>query len=348
MKDLFRKDRFANLTTVDAEKSATGPYYSEAFVYHYNSFDKGPTKMFEERLMHCYAPRSYMAGVSLAYTLILRDRNAQRALYASHLGLHAHASVIREARHKEFTSNKAMADVAISQSMQALVLPDGTFDVLGAKENLQKQFDEGKAELSRLTGVEAETKAQYLNSLGEELGRLTLRSVTHVDSRIRRADQNLMSLFDRMEPEDASQAGADSTPPPSDGSGTVPVPIPEVEKPTEDDKKSEEGADGESSSQSSGESGKSGHLEETPAVKTEASDASAGEPDEKDEAEEDDEKSWRAQDGLQREVTRQRALERDHVKQMAEMGISLDDEEAVGFAEDYEDVPAEPKEDFPV
>ncbi|OAM91519.1 hypothetical protein OH491_23690 [Termitidicoccus mucosus] len=110
LQDSFRKDRFANLLTMDLEKSKDGPWYSEAFVYHYNSVTKGASKMFFTRLAHCYAPRNYMAELSHAYTMLLRDRNAQRQVMTSMLGLQAHAAVLRERKMLEYAEARAVAE----------------------------------------------------------------------------------------------------------------------------------------------------------------------------------------------------------------------------------------------
>jgi hypothetical protein len=222
MRENFRKDRFANLVTMDMEKSADGPWYSEAFVYHYNNFEPGPTKMFEARLMHCYPPRGYMARASLAYDVILRDRNAQRAIMGAQLGLQAHADFLRGRAGAEFNGNRAKADASLLEGRKPVEIADGQFSD-ARPDGLQKLIDDTKAELKRLTGREAESKRAYLSGLEIEQTSRKLEAVTQVTERTWGAEQDLSEFLAKTSMADESH-GAPVVAPRDGQPGAIGVP----------------------------------------------------------------------------------------------------------------------------
>jgi hypothetical protein len=213
IKENFRKDRFANLLTIDMQKSRDGPWYSEGFVYHYNSWEKGPSKMFETRLMHCYAPRDYMARVSVGYDVLLRDRNAQRLIANAALGLQAHASVIREERFKELAGNKAKADMDLHESAKTLTMPDGVpLSFAERSADLEARIEEQKARLARASGREAEQGAAYLRTLETRLTELTLGSLIKPASRTECEEFKLCELLGGAGSSSGTEASPSSSP----------------------------------------------------------------------------------------------------------------------------------------
>jgi len=165
LRENFRKDRFANLLTIDMEKSAKPPWYSEAFVYHYNSFEKGPTKMFETRLMHCYAPRDYMSEASIAYDVILRDRNAQRVVSGAYLGLMAHAEVLHETRKEDFAKNMARAEVELFAARKLVTLERKEITPEEEFAMYNEEIARLESELPRLSGEAANSCRLRLEDL---------------------------------------------------------------------------------------------------------------------------------------------------------------------------------------
>ncbi len=87
LKAVFRKDDFMRLNTVDGGKAKTGPYYSEAIVYHYHDTDvKSKTRCYKTRLRHIYDidkdfDNAYKAGKltqnTVDFNTLMFDRHAQ-------------------------------------------------------------------------------------------------------------------------------------------------------------------------------------------------------------------------------------------------------------------------------
>jgi len=80
----FRKDDFSKLVTITAEKSAKGPYYSEAIVYHYHDTDiDAPSRCYKTKLKHYYGSISRKEATHQVSLLdnLLYDRNWQRKAF---------------------------------------------------------------------------------------------------------------------------------------------------------------------------------------------------------------------------------------------------------------------------
>jgi hypothetical protein len=82
LEENFRADDFSKLVTMTMEKSRSGPWYSEAIVYHYHDIEENAeTRCYKTRLTHLYYPKD-LRKKAAAYVKhldwILMDRNWQR------------------------------------------------------------------------------------------------------------------------------------------------------------------------------------------------------------------------------------------------------------------------------
>jgi hypothetical protein len=180
--DIFREDQFSNLYTIDMEKSAVPPWYSEAIVYHYNSFEKGPTKMFTTRLWHCYAPRDYMTELSMAYNVLLHDRNAQRRITVAYLGAQVYAQQLREDKVKEFADNMKQAEQALAESSGLVKTPEELEDPPVYMEQLKAEASKLEAEMEGASPEVRNTMALRLGQLQYAINALRLRGLIVKDS----------------------------------------------------------------------------------------------------------------------------------------------------------------------
>jgi hypothetical protein len=82
LEENFRADDFSRLVTMTMEKSRTGPWYSEAIVYHYHDIDESAeSRCYKTRLSHLYYDTKLRKQASLNVRHldhILYDRNWQR------------------------------------------------------------------------------------------------------------------------------------------------------------------------------------------------------------------------------------------------------------------------------
>lgn len=82
LEENFRTDDFSRLVTMTMEKSKTGPWYSEAIVYHYHDVDdSAESRCYKTRLTHLYYDSKLRKQASLNVQYldhILYDRNWQR------------------------------------------------------------------------------------------------------------------------------------------------------------------------------------------------------------------------------------------------------------------------------
>jgi hypothetical protein len=82
LEENFRTDDFSRLVTMTMEKSKTGPWYSEAIVYHYHDIDDAAeSRCYKTKLPHLYYDNKLrkQAAQNVKYLdFILYDRNWQR------------------------------------------------------------------------------------------------------------------------------------------------------------------------------------------------------------------------------------------------------------------------------
>jgi hypothetical protein len=82
LEENFRTDDFSRLVTMTMEKSKTGPWYSEAIIYHYHDIDdSAESRCYKTRLTHLYYDNKLRKQASLNVKhldFILYDRNWQR------------------------------------------------------------------------------------------------------------------------------------------------------------------------------------------------------------------------------------------------------------------------------
>jgi hypothetical protein len=82
LEENFRADDFSRLVTMTMEKSKSGPWYSEAIVYHYHDIDdSAESRCYKTRLSHLYYPEKLRKQAALNVKHldhILYDRNWQR------------------------------------------------------------------------------------------------------------------------------------------------------------------------------------------------------------------------------------------------------------------------------
>ena len=82
LEENFRADDFSRLVTMTMEKSKSGPWYSEAIVYHYHDIDdSAESRCYKTRLSHLYYPDKLRKQAALNVKHldhILYDRNWQR------------------------------------------------------------------------------------------------------------------------------------------------------------------------------------------------------------------------------------------------------------------------------
>jgi hypothetical protein len=203
LQHIFRRDMFANLLTVDIDKfrrrpwSRKNPWYSEAIVYHYNSYEdkeKVATKMFFTKLQHCYAPREYMAGLSMEYSRVLRDRNAQRQVEASMLGLAAHALDLRSKFREECNRNKVNADIVMRERRQELEIGrEVTVDERLA--SLQSQLDDVEQRRPLMTAAERDASETEVRMLSLEANKVGIASLLAMSARNGDAVVDLEDVF---------------------------------------------------------------------------------------------------------------------------------------------------------
>lgn len=82
LEENFRKDDFSKLITMTMEKSRTGPWYSEAIVYHYHDTDaEAESRCYKTKIPHYYYDKELRkrAGSNVSHLdNLLYDRNWQR------------------------------------------------------------------------------------------------------------------------------------------------------------------------------------------------------------------------------------------------------------------------------
>lgn len=82
LEENFRTDAFSRLVTMTMEKSRTGPWYSEAIVYHYHDIDdEAESRCYKTRMSHLYYDnklRKQAASNVKHLDWVLCDRNWQR------------------------------------------------------------------------------------------------------------------------------------------------------------------------------------------------------------------------------------------------------------------------------
>lgn len=82
LEENFRVDAFSRLVTMTMEKSRTGPWYSEAIVYHYHDIDEeAESRCYKTKLSHLYYDNKLRktAGLNVKHLdWVLWDRNWQR------------------------------------------------------------------------------------------------------------------------------------------------------------------------------------------------------------------------------------------------------------------------------
>lgn len=113
LEEVFRKDDFSKLITMTMEKSRTGPWYSEAIVYHYHDTDsEAESRCYKTKLTHYYYSNALRkkAGENVSnLDNLLYDRNWQRKTLQRALVMIARESGNSANAKKEFLEKMAIA-----------------------------------------------------------------------------------------------------------------------------------------------------------------------------------------------------------------------------------------------
>lgn len=110
LEENFRTDDFSRLVTMTMEKSKTGPWYSEAIVYHYHDIDDAAeSRCYKTKLTHLYYDNKLRKESALNVKhldFILYDRNWQRKAMQRGLLMVQRASTATETEKKREQSQK--------------------------------------------------------------------------------------------------------------------------------------------------------------------------------------------------------------------------------------------------
>lgn len=191
----FKASAFANLLTMDMEKTSKRDWYSESIVYHYNHHTKSSTKMFRTKLYHCYPPRDYMATLSRNYDVVLRDRNAQRTLFSASLALQATGSVIRDEKVSLFASyfEEAKLDFLASGSSVPESVVEGISEAKAfSHDSLDSKISYAKFELEK---AKASNDVQKVEAFEKMLERLQTELTSQVLASVLKSGSNAGNSF---------------------------------------------------------------------------------------------------------------------------------------------------------
>lgn len=114
LEENFRTDDFSRLVTMTMEKSRTGPWYSEAIVYHYHDIDEAAeSRCYKTRLSHLYYDNKLRKQASSNVKhldWVLCDRNWQRkALQRGLLLIQTATTESKEIKDKDILRRGTMA-----------------------------------------------------------------------------------------------------------------------------------------------------------------------------------------------------------------------------------------------
>lgn len=144
LEENFRTDDFSRLVTMTMEKSKTGPWYSEAIIYHYHDIDDAAeSRCYKTRLTHLYYDNKLRKQASLNVKhldYILYDRNWQRkAMQRGLLMIQRSVYDAAKSKKEDSASRKGRSQVQI------------------AKENAEKSSQEAE-KLRRVTDLVQSTQ----------------------------------------------------------------------------------------------------------------------------------------------------------------------------------------------
>jgi len=114
LEENFRTDDFSRLVTMTMEKSRTGPWYSEAIVYHYHDIDESAeSRCYKTRLSHLYYDTKLrkQASANVKHLdWVLCDRNWQRkALQRGLLLIQTATAEMKEIKNKDIMRRGTVA-----------------------------------------------------------------------------------------------------------------------------------------------------------------------------------------------------------------------------------------------
>lgn len=147
LEENFRTDDFSRLVTMTMEKSKTGPWYSEAIIYHYHDIDDAAeSRCYKTRLTHLYYDNKLRKQAALNVKhldMILYDRNWQRKAMQRGL-LMIQRSVYEAARLKKQDvsdrKGKTMVEAAKEKAEKSELEADKLKRVTNIVQTTQKQI----------------------------------------------------------------------------------------------------------------------------------------------------------------------------------------------------------------
>lgn len=118
LEENFRTDDFSRLVTMTMEKSKSGPWYSEAIIYHYHDIDdSAESRCYKTRLTHLYYDNKLRKQAALNVKhldYILYDRNWQRkAMQRGLLMIQRSVYTTTKQKKEDTESRKGRSDVDI-------------------------------------------------------------------------------------------------------------------------------------------------------------------------------------------------------------------------------------------
>jgi hypothetical protein len=189
LEENFRTDDFSRLVTMTMEKSRSGPWYSEAIVYHYHDIDdSAESRCYKTKLPHLYYDNKLrkQAGLNVKHLdQILYDRNWQRkAMQRGLLMIQRSVAETAALKKKDLEANRGRKDVETAKE-QAENSPKSQERRKAMEEMLERakrEIAEDKGKIAKgAAGALSDPEDEDMESLSAKLELLEAEKASLVD-----------------------------------------------------------------------------------------------------------------------------------------------------------------------